>query len=99
MAHQVVLAPRARRDLIQLYDYLEQRAGARVAQSYIDRLDALFDRLAQFPGIGAPRPELGPMIRSSGVWPYVVLYRTSDTAIIVLRVVHGRRNITADILK
>jgi toxin ParE1/3/4 len=99
MARQIVLAPRARRDLTSLYDYLEERAGARLAQSYIDRLDALFDLLADFPGIGASRPELGAMIRSTGLWPYVVLYHVSDTSVHILRVVHGRRNITAEILK
>jgi len=98
MAHQIVLAPRARRDLAKLYDYLEERAGPRLAQSYIDRLDALFDLLADFPGIGAPRPELGPTIRSTGLWPYVVLYQVRDTSVHILRVVHGRRNITAEIL-
>jgi plasmid stabilization system protein ParE len=40
MAHQIILAPRARRDLTNLYDYLEERAGPRVAQSCIDRLNA-----------------------------------------------------------
>jgi plasmid stabilization system protein ParE len=67
MAVEVVLAPRARHDLIRLYDYLEERAGARLAQSYIDRIDALFDMLAEFPGIGAPRPELGANVRSTGM--------------------------------
>jgi toxin ParE1/3/4 len=99
MAHQIVLTPRARRDLTNLYDYLEERAGPRVAQSYIDRLDALFDLLGDFPGIGAPRPELGRMIRSTGLWPYVVLYQVSDTSVHILRIVHGRRNITAEMLK
>jgi plasmid stabilization system protein ParE len=70
-----------------------------LAQSYVDRLDALFDLLADFPGIGAPRPELGAMIRSSGLWPYVVLYHADDDTVHILRVVHGRRNITAEILK
>jgi toxin ParE1/3/4 len=99
MARQISVAPRAIRDLTNLYDYLEERAGSRVAQSYIDRLNALFDLLADFPGIGATRPELGVMVRSTGVWPYVVLYRSSDTAVHILRVVHGRRNITAEMLK
>jgi toxin ParE1/3/4 len=98
MAHEVVLAPRARRDLTNLYDYLEERAGPRVAQSYIDRLDGLFDLLGDFPGIGASRPELGPMVHSTGLWPYVVLYHVSEMIVHVLRVVHGRRNITSEML-
>jgi toxin ParE1/3/4 len=99
MAHQIVLAPRARFDLIRLYDYLEERAGTRLAQSYIDRIDALFDKLADFPGIGASRPELGADVRSTGVWPYVILYHVGSGSLHILRVVHGRRNIASEILK
>jgi toxin ParE1/3/4 len=99
MAHKIVLAPRATHDLIRLYDYLEERAGARLARSYIDRIDALFDVLADFPGIGAPRPELGASVRSSGIWPYVIFYQVGDDSLHVLRIVHGRRNITSEILK
>jgi toxin ParE1/3/4 len=99
VAHQIILAPHARRDPTNLYDYLKERAGPRVAQSYIDRLDALFDLLADFPGIGSPRPELGPSIRSTGLWPYVVLYHVGDGTLDILRVVHGRHDITAEILQ
>jgi toxin ParE1/3/4 len=99
MAVEVALAPRARHDLIRLYDYLEERAGARLAQSYIDRIDALFDMLAEFPGIGAPRPELGAKVRSTGIWPYLIVYQEGEGSLRVLRVLHGRRNITSEILK
>lgn len=99
MARQIVIAPRARHDLVSLYDYLEERAGARLAQSYIDRIDMLFDMLSDFPGLGAPRPELGPSVRSTGIWPYVILYQVGDGSLHVLRVVHGRRNVTSEILK
>lgn len=99
MARQVSVAPRAIRDLTKLYDYLEERAGQRVAQSYIDRPNALFELLADFPGIGAPRPELVIMIRSAGLWPYVVLYSVDEAAVNILRTVHGGRNITAKMLK
>src|SRR5262245_25679340 len=99
MVRQIVVAPRARHDLVRLYDYLEARAGARLAQSYIDRIDTLFDMLSEFPGLGAPRPELGPSVRSTGIWPYVILYQASDDSLHILRIVHGRRNITSEILK
>jgi plasmid stabilization system protein ParE len=43
--------------------------------------------------------ELGPSIRSTGLWPYVVLYHVGDGTLDILRVVHGRHDITAEILQ
>lgn len=36
----VVFSPEARDDLLALYDWIAERGGARVAMSYIDRLEA-----------------------------------------------------------
>jgi plasmid stabilization system protein ParE len=57
--------------------------------------------LEDMPGTAAPRPALGPNIRITIVKPYLIVHEheRSDEALYVLRVVHGRRNITADILR
>jgi toxin ParE1/3/4 len=58
-------------------------------------------RLADFPGIGAPRPGLGDGIRIYVIDPYVVIYeggQDSDT-VIVHRVVHGHRDIKPDLIE
>jgi len=56
----------------------------------------LFDLLTDYPGIGASRPSLGQQVRISIVLPYLVFYRhsESDDTVTILRIVHGRRNIT-----
>ncbi len=62
--------------------------------------DALYDRLAEHPDSGAPRPGLGTDIRIGIVLPYIVIYRhhEADDIVTVLRVLHGRRNITAKLI-
>ena len=50
--------------------------------------------------IGAPRPSLGERVRIAIVHPYIVLYEYLHGSDLVqlLRVVHGRRKITKDLL-
>ncbi len=52
-------------------------------------------RLAERPGIGYPRDELGSGIRGFTVGAYVILYRKSPDGIQVVRVLHGARDIEA----
>ena len=51
-----------------------------------------------FPRVARPRPGLGLEIRSAAVKPYVVLHRYDRAAdtVFILRVLHGRRQITLD---
>ena len=73
--------------------YLAGKAGYDVAARYIASFEKLYDRLADHPDSGAPRPALGPQVRIGIVPPYIVIYEhdATDDAVIVLRIVHGRR--------
>lgn len=98
---RVVYSEAAEADTIEILAYLCREAGAAVALKYDHKLEDLYDRLEDFPGIGAPRPELGDRRRIMTVMPYVVIYdydREEDT-VLILRVVHGRRKITADLIR
>jgi toxin ParE1/3/4 len=77
-----------------------QEIGERIAQDTLtaalrtlDTLEGKFQRLADMPGIGHFRPELAAELRSFGVPPYLIFYRESDGGIVVLRVLHGAREI------
>jgi plasmid stabilization system protein ParE len=54
--------------------YLAREAGILVAEKYDAAFRALLQRLADFPGIGAPRPALGEGVRICVISPYVVIY-------------------------
>lgn len=98
---RVVITPRADRDIVQLLDYLVRTAGPRVAGKYADAIDEAMARLEDMPGTASPRPELGPNVRITIVRPYLIVHehQRGDEALYVLRVVHGRRNISSEILK
>lgn len=53
------------------------------------------------PETGSPRPSLGINARIAVVFPYVMIYdyhRDEDT-LTLLRILHGRRNISQDLLR
>jgi plasmid stabilization system protein ParE len=55
--------------------------------------------LAQWPGSGAPRPELGPNTRIKIVIPYLFVYDQEGNAATVLRVLHGSPEISSKFLR
>jgi len=68
------------------------------AERYAAAFDALFERLADHPAMGAPRPELGSYARIGVVQPYIAIYEYCEDTVNVLRVLHGRRSITARLI-
>jgi plasmid stabilization system protein ParE len=90
----------ARSDIGEVLSYLRLEAGADVALAYSDGFDKATDLLAAFPGIGTPRPEFGADARTAMVKPYILIYdyNESEDSVTLLRVVHGRRNLTIDMI-
>jgi plasmid stabilization system protein ParE len=98
---RVVVSPYAIADQDDILRYLHREAGLPTTEKYDAAFRAFLLRLADSPGIGAPRPGLGDNIRIWVVAPYVVIYegnQDSDT-VIVHRVVHGRRNVQPDLIE
>jgi toxin ParE1/3/4 len=98
---RVVITASADADTADIIDDLTGKAGAHVAARYNADFDALYRCLERFPESGAPRRKLGPTVRIGVVFPYVVFYRyvEADDAVLVLRVLHGRRKITRRMLR
>ena len=96
---RVVVTGRAKRDVRRILSDLNERAGYRVAMRYAEEFKAAYRRLAHNPAGGPPRRSLGPKTRLAIVLPYVVIYDHEDDAVTVLRVLHGRRNITRDLIR
>jgi len=97
MAQVVVTGP-ADADVAAIVAYLAARAGRQVAARYFAAFDAVYARLADFPDLGPSRPALGMNARVVLVHPFVVIYDHADDTVTVLRVLHGRRNITRELL-
>jgi toxin ParE1/3/4 len=63
------------------------------ADKLIDRLNALLQRLLEFPEMGVTRDEIRPGVRSFPYGNYLVFYRQMPYGIAVVRVVYGGRDL------
>jgi toxin ParE1/3/4 len=89
----VRLSRQATQDLEAITQMLAEQAGARVASQYIARFEAAFDLLADNPLIGPASDHFGPGLRRLVVRPYIVVYELRTDHILVVRVLHGRRDL------
>src|SRR5580692_2083002 len=97
---RLVIASSADADFAEIITDLATKAGWRTAAKYEELFENLYDRLADHPRSGAPRPAFGQNIRIGIVPPYIVIYRNEDDGTVtVLRIVHGRRRITGRMLR
>jgi toxin ParE1/3/4 len=98
---RLVVTSDADHDAINIVAYLHREAGPRVAEDYGHRFQDTLSRLLDMPESGAPRPALGRNIRIAIVLPYLLIYEYTrhDDTLTLLRVVHGKRNITRELLQ
>ena len=89
----------AKGDLVHITDELAVRAGVAVAERYERRFNDAFDLFERHPGLGSPRPAFGPETRLWAVPPYVIFDDQTSSGVVILRVLHGRRNITPEHLR
>ena len=88
--YPVVWHPRAARDLLALYDWIAARADPDTAYAYTSKIEAHAATLAQFPERGPPRDDLIPGLRTLIYRRRTIIaYRVTDSAVEVLRLVHG----------
>jgi toxin ParE1/3/4 len=88
-------SPRARRDLVEIWNYIADD-NETAADQTLWRIDSVLRMLADNPQSGRHRPELHPEIRSFPMGNYVVFYRALADAIDVVRVLNRYRDITVD---
>ncbi|WP_269514851.1 type II toxin-antitoxin system RelE/ParE family toxin [Brevundimonas subvibrioides] len=90
--------PEAIRDSNKIVDHYLTTAGDRIAERFIDALEATYAGIATEPQIGSTRyaHELGvERLRSRRLkhFPYLVFYVELDDRIEVWRVLHAQRDI------
>jgi len=82
----------ARRDYLQIWLYIAENS-IEAADRTVDQFDDKLRLLAQFPGLGQIRDELGPSVRSYPVGNYLLFYRPLKGGIELVRVLHGARDL------
>ncbi len=84
------------RDAAHAYAYVARRSDA-AADRLLDDLDRMVALLAENPGVGSQRPELGEGVRSFPLrrFKYLIFYRYDEAVVRHLRFIHGARDLAA----
>lgn len=90
-------SPQAEADLDGIWSYVATHSGsAGIADRFVDSIADRFLLLAAHPYLGRRRDDdLRRGIRSFPAGDYVILYRIRNRQVVILRVVHGNRDIRA----
>ena len=99
--NRLIVTAEAETDTANILDYLEREAGARIGEEYSRRFRAAIVRLVDLPETGPLRPAFGKDVRITIVYPYILIYEhiPQSNLVTLLRVLHGRRNITQELTR
>lgn len=87
------LTHKAEVDLIEIWAEIA-RSSPQAADRVIDRFFALFEELAAMPGIGHFREDIANRtIKFSRVFDYLVAYRHESSPVVIVRIIHGARDL------
>ena len=85
---------RAENDLIDIWSYVAQDSVA-AADRLLDRIEARCRQLSEQPRSGPARADISAEARHLVIGNILVFYRIENDEVVLLRVLDGRRNITA----
>jgi toxin ParE1/3/4 len=89
---QIRVSDAARLDRIEIWLHIaNDNPGA--ADNLIEEFDESLWMLAESPGLGRLRPELGLEVRYFPVANYLIFYQEVPDGIRVLRIIHGARRL------
>jgi toxin ParE1/3/4 len=90
---RVVLTPEAEFDLVELYDWIADRASSEVALSYVGRIEAYISAFDLASERGLRRDDIRSGLRVIGFEQRVTIaFIVDETTVTILRVFYGGRN-------
>jgi len=96
--YDVVITDTANDDLNNIGEYIRQSAGPLTSERFILRVIEVIGSLRFAPDRTAVRQDLPRGLHVIHADRYLVFYRIVENEVVVLRVIHGARDITADML-
>jgi toxin ParE1/3/4 len=90
---KVTFRPRAEADLLELYQYIAERAGPAIAGRYIDRIEAACMGLETSPARGTRRDDIRPGLRIVGFERRATIaFRIVGREVVIIRIFYGGRD-------
>ncbi|NEW92381.1 type II toxin-antitoxin system RelE/ParE family toxin [Rhodopseudomonas sp. BR0M22] len=95
MTNRARKSPQAERDIAAIWRFVADD-NIKAADRLLEQIEKVFDILAQSPLLGRTRSELLPELRSFPSGSYVLYYVPLKDGVAVIRVLHGRQDITPE---
>lgn len=92
---RLLLAPQAEEDFADILQYTLKTWGEAQFLAYRNLLDKALLTLLENPRIGALRPEISKEHRALPTGNHIIVYRVTDSAILVSRILHARMDVRA----
>jgi toxin ParE1/3/4 len=89
----LILSPRAEDDFADILQYTIETWGEAQAFAYRDILDKALLTIQEHPQIGHGRPELSAAHRIFPAGSHIFVYRVTELAILVSRILHERMDL------
>ena len=87
----------AKRDLIGIAKFTQQRWGVDQRDKYLAQLDDMFHQLANNPELGKNCDYIKRSYRKFPIASHVIYYRTSSNQIKIIRVLHKRMDVSESV--
>jgi toxin ParE1/3/4 len=91
-ALQLAIAPAAKNDLKDIYQYGLRQWGKAQSDNYLATIKDQFWSLSEQPLMGIERPDLLPNTRSLAIQSHTLFYRVTANQVEIVRVLHGRQD-------
>ena len=89
---RLIFSRRAKVDLLEVWNYLAEKAGIETADRFTRFLYGRCGFLAASPGLGQLQPSIGPTIRTFSAKSYTIFFERLPDGIHVFRIAHGSRD-------
>ncbi len=97
MSRIITIHDEARYDVIEIAYYIAEDS-LEASDRFVEAVDSAYVRLAEMPGIGVIRDFGNQTLKGMRMWPvpgfpkHLIFYRTTDSELRVIRVLHGARD-------
>ncbi len=85
----------AETDLAEIWVDLASEASEQIATRFLSRIERSFEPLRQHPEFGPAREKLGAGLRVTFQNSYAIYYKVAAEAVVIVRVLHGARDVAA----
>src|SRR5260370_37172737 len=89
-ASHVVWAPRAKRDLLDIWRYYARVASPEIADNILRGIERASEAIGKNPLARRARDDLMAGLRAALVSPHTIFYRVRGREVEVVRLLHGR---------